>query len=354
MDSLEVIMSKKKSNRVVVISLLLIFFGLSLTAQYNPHPCTLPGVNCGGSEVSRTGIIYSFEEDTFEYPSVGTSMPFWLAIGNLETRTVDTTYAGPVVANKISGPGNMQGTLAYTISKYTYYNDLIFSQEGIYKVEVSVAGSFKDTVTFRVREEFDFCAEVPNGCSTGGGDAVYPLASNGGIIPVDAIFPISIGVYNRATMQLDTNFFNFGYLNQLSGPGNMYGTLSMYGKKWLTFPDVRFDTEGTYRVELSAAGNIIPDTVTIEVVAATSVKELYNSRLNIYPNPAHDVVNIMVNENDVMDHVLIYNSFGQIISSHQNVGDRLLEISSLPAGVYFVRVFMVGESSPDQGIIIKK
>ena len=140
------------------------------------------------------------------------------------------------------------------------------------------------------------CSIVPAGCSTASGDAVYPLSGNGGIIPVDAIFPITVGVYNRATGTLDTNFHNYGYVDQLTGPGNMYGTLSMYGKKWLTFTDIRFDAVGVYTVKLSTAGNVIPDTVTIQVVAPTKTAEINSNKVNVYPNPFTDFVNIKTKE----------------------------------------------------------
>jgi len=345
----------KRNNRLFLLS----FFALILTqvsvAQFsNPHPCSLNGVMCNDI-ANNEGIIYSFTEDTFEYAAAGTSKPFWLAVGEVNSRTIDTTFVSPIAADILSGPGVLaQGSKAQNLSKYVYFNDWIFTEAGVYEVEFRISGILKDTVYFKVTEEVDLCAEVTKGCSNLTGDVVYPLAGNGGIIPVDAIFPISMGVLNSASGTLDTTFYNFGYLTQISGPGNMYGTFSMYGGPWLTFNDIRFDTEGVYKVELSAGGNYTPDTISVTVIAPNNVSEIRYSAVDVYPNPVNDQVSIALENGEVLESVYIYNYQGQLMSSFIGDQSTTFDVSNLASGVYFIEVKVQGTSSLKKGIIVKK
>ena len=204
-----------------------------------------------------------------------------------------------------------------------------------------------------IPEKIEFCSAVPKGCGSVKGNAVFPLSGNGGIIPVDAIFPITIGVYDRLTGLLDSNFQNYAYVDKISGPGNIYGTLSMYGSGWLTFTDVRFDQIGIYDVKLRTEGFVIPDTVTIHVVESNNVRDVGFNKVKVYPNPSSDVVNITGNNEEIISAVRIYSMQGKAVKKLENLNSPFVKIPDLPIGVYFLEVNLNGSDELQKGIIIK-
>jgi len=346
-------MVKKISKVISLVSLLLCSVQSSF-GQYSANPCSIDGVYCNDT-AERNGVIYSFHGDTFQYPAPGTSMPFWMAVGDVSSRTIDTTFVSPVAATVLSGPGLLQGPLAQNISKDSHFSDWKFTASGVYEIEFSIAGLFKDTVFFDVAEEVDFCSQVPAGCTDGGGDLVYPSTGNGGIIPVDAIFPITVGVVNSLTGQLDSSFFGYIFLEQISGPGNMYGTLNMYGGRWLTFTDVRFDEEGTYLVEISTSLGYTPDTVSVDVYTPTKGVNAPNySSLSIFPNPFSDNVTINFNDGERIDEVNIINSQGKLVETYSLISSSTLNLSHLPKGVYFIEVKSLIGLKSKVNVLVKK
>jgi hypothetical protein len=235
-----------------------------------------------------------------------------------------------------------------------FFNDWIFSASGDYEIEIMVSGFISDTIKLNVPETFDFCYVAPKGCGSVIGDAVFPLSGNSGIIPVDAIFPINIGVYDRLTGIVDSTFQNYAYVDKVSGPGSIYGTLSMYGSGWFTFNDVHFDQMGTYTLKLRTEGNVIPDTVTVNVVGTNNVKEFGKYPLKVYPNPTSDIFYITGKEGDFLKTIRIFNTQGIPVKNIYNIRASSVKLTDLPVGVYFLEVDLEGVKEIQKGIIIKK
>lgn len=66
-----------------------------------------------------------------------------------------------------------------------------------------------------------------------------------------------------------------------------------------------------------------------------------NKGLGIYPNPANDIINISVGNNDVLPtSYSIYNTLGQIVTEKNvsSVSDLQIDINSITAGVYFIKI----------------
>ena len=69
----------------------------------------------------------------------------------------------------------------------------------------------------------------------------------------------------------------------------------------------------------------------------TNVATVVESNVAVYPNPANDVLNIQLGENQ--SDMVIYNSVGQVVRRYDNVsGDMQINIADLNAGIYFVKV----------------
>jgi hypothetical protein len=59
--------------------------------------------------------------------------------------------------------------------------------------------------------------------------------------------------------------------------------------------------------------------------------------LKYFPNPVNDVLNIA--SDFTMDQVTVFNQLGQIVLTHSvNVSNTSLDMTSLPTGIYMVRV----------------
>ena len=76
----------------------------------------------------------------------------------------------------------------------------------------------------------------------------------------------------------------------------------------------------------------------------TGIGEKFADNVSIYPNPAKDVINISFETNEILVYdISIINQFGQnVYSSKGNHTNRKwktkLDISSMPAGLYYVVV----------------
>lgn len=59
----------------------------------------------------------------------------------------------------------------------------------------------------------------------------------------------------------------------------------------------------------------------------------------IYPNPAHEQIQIML---DKVDSLRVYNSRGLLVLDEQNLNSKILDIKSLKPGLYFIEIYTNG------------
>lgn len=86
------------------------------------------------------------------------------------------------------------------------------------------------------------------------------------------------------------------------------------------------------------------DNVYGEVGMTTSTKDLNNIELNIFPNPAKDVLNITSDRN-ITDYK-IYSITGELVShSVDQENNSSINISELPKGTYLLRAVSKGQST---------
>lgn len=328
----------------ILAFLLLVFSGGSLMAQANPDPCNFPSVTCqnGGGN----GIVLSSGSDTILYPAPGTSAPFWVGLGDAATNDIDTSAESSFFMTKQSGPGEILGSLGGSTGSYVYYNDLVFTKSGDYVVQISASATgWTREVVFRVLEEIDFCVEAPAGeCSSVSGNQLFVVAETN-IIPVDAVLPIRVGAIDSLTGLLDSTFSGTIFAELSSGPGIMYGSLSMTGQKWFVFNDIRFSEEGDYIVNFyEEGGTKFGDaSLEVEVIAAESITEsVAIDDFNVYPNPIGEEFTISSAQNLKGAMVEIIDLSGKIVSIMEIIENKSkvpINSSALKSGVYFVKVF---------------
>jgi hypothetical protein len=105
-------------------------------------------------------------------------------------------------------------------------------------------------------------------------------------------------------------------------------------------------------------GTIIPITA-VEMQALkekwmnTNVKSFTESKVNIYPNPANDFIEIEVEKlNPSKSFINIYDIVGKnLIKTQITDFKNVIDITKLPAGIYFAEVSMEGNKTVFQKFI---
>lgn len=71
-----------------------------------------------------------------------------------------------------------------------------------------------------------------------------------------------------------------------------------------------------------------------------ATNDFENNKLQLYPNPANDVLNIELDSTSTNYQMAIYNALGSLVFEHKNLSitDKSVNISELNSGIYFVRI----------------
>ncbi|MEZ4892663.1 MAG: PKD domain-containing protein [Saprospiraceae bacterium] len=98
------------------------------------------------------------------------------------------------------------------------------------------------------------------------------------------------------------------------------------------------------------------DTIWIKLVGTTNAQDLLDRKVTLSPNPANDYVNLQVNDLEI-ESVEVINALGQRILSQNdgfNTGQNiLLDVQSLPAGVYTMRIWST-DGMIDKKLVVGK
>jgi len=86
-----------------------------------------------------------------------------------------------------------------------------------------------------------------------------------------------------------------------------------------------------------------------EIVA---VNDIFSLSAKVFPTIADDIINIQLEENGQAYDIRITNSKGAVISNYSTNNSRQLNISSLPAGIYFIQINTIKGDYFIQKIII--
>jgi len=85
-------------------------------------------------------------------------------------------------------------------------------------------------------------------------------------------------------------------------------------------------------------GNTASETMTVNIVSTNSVEDVVSENIEIYPNPAKDLVTIN-SDNEIIEFVSIYNIKGEVVLHEElNKHQSLINISGLSAGVYILKI----------------
>ena len=347
-----------------ILRSLITFLYIAITPQIaftqaNPNPCSFPGVKCqnGGGN----GIVNSFGSKSFDYPCPGRSMPFWFAFGDTITNAIDTSMDAKFAISGVYGPGTINGKIDTEIGKYCFLNNVDFTVVGVYDIRITMmrGGLTQQWLKFNVVPEEDFCSEAPSGkCSNIKGNKIFAKGPNGNVITVDAVFPVIVAVIDSVSGNIDTTFSGTIYASKLTGPGMLYGTLSMSGVKWFNFTNLRFSTDGYYTIKFyeQDPNKYKEAIVQVIVTSTTGIAEIKTEDILTFPNPFSDHLNISLDEKTNLISYHIYDQTGRLVLQKLNekLGDHFtIDTQNLDKGFYILNI-IANQNQEIKNIVIVK
>ena len=344
----------KKKLSIFIYSLFLLFSCDVVFAQAIPNPCGFSKINCG--EASINVLYTSFFSDTIVYAPPGRSMPFWFAFGDSVTEIIDTTGAYNFSLSKVSGPGDIKGVPGTAMGYYSYLSDISFSEVGTYEVQVNVSGfpgSFVGKFVFIVPPEIDFCSEAPAGkCGvitgfggTSSSNQIFLKKSSSDVVPVDEVMPgILVGVIDSVSGLLDSTFSGTIYIEKTSGPGELYGILSMTGERWFNFNNLRISEPGYYTLRFFSEDKSFYNEAFVEIEVGETPNgfiTLPRNNLVVYPNPFDNKI-VCISSSDLKGvKIEIFTCSGQKVVERKvssSLNQVILDTEVLKHGVYVLSI----------------
>ena len=109
-------------------------------------------------------------------------------------------------------------------------------------------------------------------------------------------------------------------------------------------------TTGTYYLNVSMqditngpVGSEIKNTTFVVSKFPTAINNINSQEYNVvlYPNPAHDEVNVVYDANADIKNIAVYNIIGKMLTVYKvtNNTSANLNLENIPSGIYFVRLF---------------
>jgi hypothetical protein len=135
-------------------------------------------------------------------------------------------------------------------------------------------------------------------------------------------------LWRTATSTPGTLFISNAYAPSVAGTFDLSMNLdgASTGSHWVTIAL----TDGSYTKNVTFVLNKWP-------TAVTSVNS--DNEINMYPNPAHDELNIVYSPNADVHNIAVYNIIGKVMMVYKVTGPSAnLNLENIPAGVYFVRL----------------
>jgi len=133
-------------------------------------------------------------------------------------------------------------------------------------------------------------------------------------------------------------------------------TLLINGDSLIFNPRIYTPTGGgefhfRYYILDSDNGDVMIDSVDVKFISFLSI-ENPTIDFSVYPNPANDVLNITISENNTS--IVLFDVVGKNVSEMELInGNNTLNIENLDAGVYFYSIKRNGVSIETKQLIVK-
>lgn len=165
------------------------------------------------------------------------------------------------------------------------------------------------------------------------------------------------GIYDLSNLPFlmastDTVFFDYTANNQdINITSNINWTASC-NQNWVIINPTSGSGNGTVNISVTENQNSEPRTTTLTISGSnftkiititqadfiTSINEIPQTELVIYPNPATDFVEFTVNSSTNIESIKIFNLYGQLIEIINNPTNNKIDLTNISKGVYYIRI----------------
>ena len=125
---------------------------------------------------------------------------------------------------------------------------------------------------------------------------------------------------------------------------------------WLS---THHDTQGNpgcaqYRYYVIDGSDMALDSVDVMFCSTVSIEEEVKVNISVYPNPAVDFVNVVMEDNFNNVEFKLFNVLGDVVLSDKLIkGTNKVNVESMPNGVYFYSVLKEGETIETKKLVIR-
>lgn len=307
-------------------------------------PIQLPGVlsinaSQSGPNISTTNYFYFYDWSIRTAKCASAMADMNLTLSNVPTHTVSagTDFITCGDTSVVLGPGPYPA--GYTYAWFAPYTNTPLATTASYNV--TNTGTYIGVV---------YNSLIEGHCG------VYDTA-NFTINPAPVAFasysptfgPPCVIDFNNAGSSFGTYSWNFGHPS--SGAANTSTAPT---------PSHTYTAKGTYTVTLTTTNDCGSNTVTIGVDCyGVEIEDDVFGSLNIFPNPAVDVLNVEFKHTSVSSVSLkLLNSLGQVLQSKNadisgGIGIETFNLANIPSGIYYLNLESKGKIST-QKIVIQR
>lgn len=334
--------------------------------------------NATAYNIYRNGVLYASSVTGTTYTNTavttGTSYTYYVKAKNATTtQTTNSNGSQTVVALNCATPGNFTITstsecnngssrinLSWTTSPNATSYD-IYRNGNLYATDVTGNQFLNTYITEGTTYTYSMFAK----------NNIGTLANSNGTLSTTATScpPGTFTVTATPTCSGSTSAINLTWTAATNATsydiyrnGNLYAS-DISGTTFLNTYLITAGTTYTYYVKAkNGNGTINNSNGTLSVVAidCTSAKITEDTKdfeemvsLSFYPNPTEGILNLKINKTNIKNiHFMIMDNNGRIIKEDYLGESRIIDISELPASVYFIKTVIDGEEFLKQ--IIKK
>lgn len=121
-----------------------------------------------------------------------------------------------------------------------------------------------------------------------------------------------------------------------------------------TSPSISITEPGLYSVTLTRANGCETNDQVL-VKNTTGAKEPAVPEWQLYPNPANDLLQIVLEQHNKPVNVLLRNTLGQVAATHIGTGTPVrISVAALPAGLYWAELWQNGQFSGSKKVLIAR
>ncbi len=194
---------------------------------------------------------------------------------------------------------------------------------------------------------FDSLIQIPN-LKVGDASGYAYAAPYAGIVDTNNTVELVLGNSDGFLERYNDFTFSNGVVNNYNKKDSMFSFIQTETRSAPTFGDL----DGDGKIELLIGNKLGGLKIYTQLNSgAVNIKSITANKINIYPNPSNNILNIDLENLDNVQ-LYIYNNVGQLLQQEVlNKKNNQINISNLPYGVYSYKI--VDNENAKKGLFIK-